>query len=100
MLAVIYRWKLNDGISPEEWEENWRLGTAYIHETHGSLGASLHKTEDGEYLSYARWHNKEDWEIMMKDVSPEKKQYSNEKYVTLIEPPILLEVINDQLRLN
>lgn len=97
MFAAIYKWKLNEGISAEEWEENWSKGTAFIHKKHGSLGASLHKTDDGLYLSYARWNKKSDWEVMMGDESPEKAQYSNDPFVTQVAPPMILEMIDDQL---
>ena len=97
MFAVIYKWKLNPGVSPKAWEENWHNGTELIHRKHGSIGATLHKTEDGNYISYARWHKKQDWETMMQDKSPEKQRYNNDHFVTRLEDPILLELIDDQL---
>ena len=96
MFAVIYKWKLNPGISPKAWEENWHNGTALIHQKHGSIGATLHKTEDGNYISYARWHKKQDWETMMQDKSPEKQRFNNDHFVTRLEEPILLELVDDQ----
>lgn len=98
MFAAIYTWKLKDDANVEAWEKNWHEGTVKIYERFGSLGASLHKTPEGYYLSYARWRNKEDWEIMMQDKSPEKQKYNNDQYVVSVKDPILLELIDDQLK--
>lgn len=100
MFAAIYTWELLDGVDAEEWENNWRDGTAYICKTFGSFGSSLHKTKDGYYIAYARWPNKQAWDEMMQDMSPEKQEYSNDPFVRSVQEPVLLELIDDQLKIE
>ena len=93
MFAVIYRWKLKKNISEKAFVENWHKGTKNIYKKYGSLGSSLHKSDDGRFIAYARWPNKNVWEKMMKD-----KKESNKQCVALIGKPILMTLIDDQLK--
>jgi len=58
MFAVIYRCT----IYPEresEYRHVWRQITHYLKSQRGALGSCLHKTEQGEWVAYSRWPNKE-----------------------------------------
>ena len=93
MLAVIYKWKLKKNISGKAFIKHWHKGTKHICKKYGSFGSSLHKTDDRRFIAYARWPNKKSWEKMMKD-----KNESNKQYVTLVGKPVLMTIIDDQLK--
>jgi quinol monooxygenase YgiN len=63
MFVVVYRWKLKEGMD-ERFREGWRRATDAIIEKYGALGSRLHKAEDGSWLAYAQWPDKERWEAM------------------------------------
>ena len=95
MFAVVYHWKLKDGIRAEDFYKSWHEGTLRIYTKYGSCGSSLHKLPDGTLLAYARWPNKKTWEKMMKDTS---RTSNNHLFVDLIDKPTELELIDDQLK--
>jgi heme-degrading monooxygenase HmoA len=58
MLAVIYK----SSVYPErekEFQQVWRKVANYFVTHCGALGSHLHKTENGEWIAYSRWPNKE-----------------------------------------
>jgi heme-degrading monooxygenase HmoA len=59
MYAVIYRWR----VAPQheaEFQRRWHEGTKDIATHYGGGGSRLHKTNNGEWIAYARWPNKAD----------------------------------------
>ena len=58
MFAVLYRWRV-DAENAAEFVHQWELATAAIREQCGSFGSRLHRTEDGEWVAYARWPDSE-----------------------------------------
>ena len=100
MLAVIYRWKLRDGVTEEAWLKNWSDGTKYTHQTYGSLGSSLHRAADGTFWAYARWPSREQLEKMRTDSDAGTKPYSNKSFVEQVGEPITLDLLEDQLKFS
>ena len=98
MFAVIYHWKLKEGVKDKDFVDNWSRGTANVHTTYNSFGSSLHKAEDGTYWAYARWPSREKWESMNSDVRSKKRSDGNKSYVDLIGEPITLDLLEDQLK--
>jgi hypothetical protein len=60
MLCLIYEFKVKPG-SEQVFREGWHAITALLCKSHGSLGARLHQTTDGRWISYAQWPNRELW---------------------------------------
>lgn len=79
MFAVIYKFKIKKGLEAQ-FEKSWADMTHEFRELHGGLGSCLHKDDDGEYLAYARWPNREMWEM--------KKQIKNTKAMDLMKSSI------------
>ena len=63
MFIVIYRWKLKRG-TEEKFREAWRRATEAISLRYGALGSRLHAAEDGSFVAYAQWPDKQHWEDM------------------------------------
>ena len=56
--AVIYRFYLEDS-KEEEYISNWKVVADYFTQQRGAIGSSLHKTNQGYWLAYSRWPNKQ-----------------------------------------
>ncbi|MBL8515175.1 MAG: antibiotic biosynthesis monooxygenase [Betaproteobacteria bacterium] len=54
IFTVLYRWRLREG-SEAQFIADWSRITADYHEHRGSLGARLHRGDDGLWYSYAQW---------------------------------------------
>jgi heme-degrading monooxygenase HmoA len=52
--AVIYRWRVRPE-AEEAFADAWRTVTQHLKTDRGSLGARLHKGDDGIWYSYAQW---------------------------------------------
>ncbi|MFP5263535.1 MAG: antibiotic biosynthesis monooxygenase family protein [Blastocatellia bacterium] len=63
MFIVVYRWKLKEGME-DRFRQGWRAATEAISQRYGSLGSRLHKADDGAWVAYAQWPDKERWEAM------------------------------------
>lgn len=61
MYVAIYRWKVKPG-REEQFREAWRRGTRAITRIYGSYGSRLHRDEEGRFLGYAEWPDKESWQ--------------------------------------
>ena len=97
VFAVIYRWGITPGLE-KEFERIWKESTQTIYSTFGSLGSSLHKAENGEYVAYARWPDKKSWERMIRDYdsTPEIEKFW-EGHVKELAKPVCLELLIDLL---
>jgi hypothetical protein len=97
MIAVIRHWKLKKGVKEEEWVKYWDVGTKYLLKNYGSLGAAMHRAEDGTYWVYARWPDMESLGRVKADVDAGRYPYPNDEYVETIEHTPL-ELIKDNLK--
>jgi hypothetical protein len=52
--AVIYRWRVHPQLE-REFVAAWSTITAFLKSERGSLGARLHRGQDGIWYSYAQW---------------------------------------------
>lgn len=59
--AVIYRWRLREG-TEAEFREAWSQLTEAIRKERGGLGSRLHRDEDGTWVAYAQWPDRDRWE--------------------------------------
>ena len=85
MFAVIYRWKVLPG-REAQFEEGWRAGTAAIAREFGGWGSRLHRGEDGVFVAYAQWPDRETWEKTMKTRMRHSNEEARANYRASFEP--------------
>ncbi len=61
MFCVIYQWQVKPAREPD-FRETWRAITEAIFRQHGSLGSRMHSADDGSWIAYAQWPDRESWE--------------------------------------
>jgi len=59
--AVIDRCRLHPG-KEQQFRQAWERGTLLLMTKRGGLGSRLHQAEDGTWVAYAQWPNRETWE--------------------------------------
>ncbi|WP_055640271.1 antibiotic biosynthesis monooxygenase [Streptomyces venezuelae] len=58
MFAMVYRWRVSPG-KEQLLIDGWHRVTMAIHQECGSYGSRLHKADDGTWVAYARWPDRE-----------------------------------------
>ncbi|MFE5593292.1 antibiotic biosynthesis monooxygenase [Streptomyces sp. NPDC056549] len=58
MFAVMYRWRVRPG-KEQLLADGWHRVTLAIHQECGSYGSRLHRADDGTWVAYARWPDRE-----------------------------------------
>ncbi|MDX7986644.1 antibiotic biosynthesis monooxygenase [Xenorhabdus sp. 12] len=61
MFIAIYQFKIYPGME-EAFVKAWKKRTEGIYLLSGSLGSRLHKDKSGDYIGYAQWPTKEQWQ--------------------------------------
>ncbi|HEX8458046.1 MAG TPA: antibiotic biosynthesis monooxygenase [Pyrinomonadaceae bacterium] len=61
MFVAVYRWKLREG-QEEKFRAGWLRRTGEIYQKCGSLGSRLHRADDGTWVAYAQWPDKQTWQ--------------------------------------
>ena len=59
--AVIYRWRLREG-SEARFQEAWATVTRLFLADRGARGSRLHRADDGTWVAYAQWPDRDAWE--------------------------------------
>ena len=97
MFVAIYRWKIIHK-SEEVFRQGWRRRTEEIYRRCGSLGSRLHKAEDGSWVAYAQWPDRESWESAARiEVEDKEAEQMMKESVAERYPDIYLEVVEDLL---
>ena len=63
MFVVLYRWRIKPG-QEEQFRAAWARATEKITARYGALGSRLHQVDDGSWLAYAQWPDRERWLLM------------------------------------
>lgn len=81
MFAVIYRGSVYPELE-QEYRALWGQIAGYFMAHRGAIGSCLHKTDQGEYVAYSRWPDKQ-----TRDASwgPEADIHSNPEIALAIE---------------
>jgi heme-degrading monooxygenase HmoA len=58
MFIALYRWKVKEG-REKNFMEGWHQRTKEIYQHCGSLGSRLHQAEDGTWVAYAQWPDRQ-----------------------------------------
>jgi heme-degrading monooxygenase HmoA len=97
MFAVIYRWHIKVGYE-QKFRESWAEVTAQIKSQYGTAGSRLHQADDGSWIAYALWPNRERWEAAGKAVPELNDARATLRECTIdVETLFRLEVAEDLL---
>ena len=98
MFIALYRWRLKEG-REERFREGWRRLTEEIYARRGSRGSRLHRAEDGTWVAYAQWPDRQTWEAAsgVEAVDSEAARMMRES-IEVSHPPVLMEVSDDLLK--
>lgn len=58
--TVIYRWRLHPG-QEALFREHWARNSQEFIRRCGALGSRLHQADDGTWVAYAQWPDRETW---------------------------------------
>lgn len=67
MFCVLYKFTVKPG-SDDEFHQHWLDVTEWYYRHAGSLGSRLHRARTGEYIAYAQWASRAEWE-KQRDIS-------------------------------
>ncbi|MCJ7556024.1 MAG: antibiotic biosynthesis monooxygenase [Gammaproteobacteria bacterium] len=95
--CVIYRFKIRPG-AEDMFRQGWIRMTEAIRDGRGGLGSRLHLSDDGWWLAYAQWPDRQTWERSgeMEAADPAAARMMAESVEERL-PPILLEATMDLL---
>lgn len=95
--CVIYRFKVHTG-AEESFRQGWERLTEAIRDKRGGLGSRLHLADDGWWVAYAQWPDRETWErFQQMDTVDEVAAQTVNESVAERKPPILMEAKIDLL---
>ena len=98
MFIALYRWKVKAG-QEQTFQEGWRRTTEEIYRHCGSLGSRLHQAEDGTWLGYAQWPDRQTYDaargvtVIDVEASTMLRESVEESY-----PDIYMNVVDDLLK--
>lgn len=97
MFVVIYRWKVHEN-REAEFEQAWAELTELYKQLRGGLGSRLHRTDDGLYVAYAQWPDRETYFLSAERGIPDEAVAArmNAAVIERLEPDFL-EAVNDLL---
>jgi heme-degrading monooxygenase HmoA len=98
MFIALYRWGVKEG-REDRFREGWRRLTEEIYGRRGSYGSRLHRAEDGTWVAYAQWPDRESWRASggAAAVDGEAAEMMRES-IEVSHPPVLMEVVDDLLK--
>jgi hypothetical protein len=97
VFIALYRWKIKTGCEAV-FHEGWRRLTLEIREKRNGWGSRLHKAEDGSFIAYAQWKDRETREAAFK--IPASDTEAAEMMNSSIEeqfPAVYMSVVDDLL---
>lgn len=95
---VIYTFKVTPGME-DSFIEGWSRLTEAIRESRGGMGSRLHKSDNGWWVAYAQWPDRQTWESSQTIFESPDIEASNLMTEAMEDrkAPILLEPIIDLL---
>jgi quinol monooxygenase YgiN len=95
--AVIYRWRLHAG-KENQFRRAWEAVTLGIKAERGGLGSRLHQADDGTWVAYAQWPDRNAWEKSQKlDAVDPVASTQMQEAIAESYPPLLLDPVCDRL---
>ena len=62
MLCVLYKFTVKPGCD-DQFRQHWLAVTQWYSRHAGSLGSRLHRANTSEYIGYAQWSSRDQWEL-------------------------------------
>lgn len=59
--CVLYRFRVRPGFE-DRFQQGWRRLTETIRDQRGGLGSRLHRADDGWWIAYAQWPDRDTWQ--------------------------------------
>jgi len=95
--AVIYRWRIRDG-HEDRFQRAWATLTEALKARRGALGSRVHQGEDGLWIAYAQWPDRDAWAASRESGSvDEGASATMAESVAESFAPITLDVVRDHL---
>jgi hypothetical protein len=73
MFAVIYRNYVKKGME-SEYQKYWEIVATYFVRDRGAIGSTLHRSEEGYWVAYSRWPDRQtreaSWPKMGRETNP------------------------------
>ena len=89
--CVVYRFKIRPG-SEDRFRQGWTRMTEVIRDQRSGLGSRLHLSDDGWWLAYAQWPDRETWDrSQQSETADAEAQQMMSDAIEERMPPILLE---------
>ncbi len=60
MFCVLYKFTVKPG-RDDQFRQHWLDVTKHLYQHAGSLGSRLHRASTGEYIGYAQWSSRPEW---------------------------------------
>jgi quinol monooxygenase YgiN len=98
MFIALYRWKVKEG-HEKNFRKGWHKRTEEIYQLAGSLGSRLHQAEDGTWVAYAQWPDRQTYDAARS--VPVIDEEAREMFRESIEeayPDIYMNVADDLLQ--
>jgi quinol monooxygenase YgiN len=61
MVCVLYKFTVKSGCE-DQFRYHWSTVTQWYYRHAGSLGSRLHRVSTGEFIAYAQWPSRAQWE--------------------------------------
>ena len=98
MFIALYRWRVKGG-REDRFREGWRRLTEGIYRRRGSYGSRLHRAEDGTWVAYAQWPDRESWAASCGAAAADAEASEMMRdSIEVSHPPVLMEVADDLLK--
>ncbi len=99
MFIALYRWKVKAG-HEKNFLAGWHRRTEEIYRQCGSLGPRLHQAEDGMWVAYAQWPDRQTYDAAQ-SIAPVSESEARRMFRESIEesyPDIYMSVVDDLLQ--
>ena len=95
--AVIYRWRIRNGME-DQFQQAWVIVTKSFIDERKALGSRLHRVDDGSWVAYAQWPSRRAWE-RSRELGPSDPNAAAVMAEATEESfePILLHPVSDHL---
>lgn len=98
MFIALYRWKIKEG-HENKFLEGWHRRTVEIYQHCGSFGSRLHKAEDGIWVAYAQWPDRQTYDAAQSiPVIDTEARLMFRESIEEAYPDIYMNVVDDLLK--
>jgi quinol monooxygenase YgiN len=93
--VAVYHWRVRPELL-QQFLSSWEAVTLGIKAHRGGLGSKLHRAEDGTYVAYAQWPDRETWAAMgsLPSADPQASQAMQEAIEEALPPLYLVPLAN------